>query len=230
MAVVYLQTPAGGLIQGDRARMRFIFAPQSQVHLTTQAAEKIHSMTANCAVQQITFSLGAGAYVECWPEPIILFPRARFAQGVEAMLEPGASLFLSEMFLSPLAANGASFDALTTLFQVRDANTGLLVHDRSLVQTQGRRLTGPGVLGGHRAWGQAFLVGPSIPPAWSQQLQQMLCAEPHIICGVTLLPKARGICVKVVGSNAPAIRHALHLAWDYLRTQLLGVPAPSFPK
>jgi urease accessory protein len=40
MAVVYLQTPAGGLIQGDRTQMRFLF-----VHISSpfdhQAAEKI---------------------------------------------------------------------------------------------------------------------------------------------------------------------------------------------
>jgi urease accessory protein len=230
MAVVYLQTPAGGLIQGDRARMQFTFAPQSQVHLTMQAAEKIHSMTANCAVQQLSFSLGAGAYVEYCPEPVILFPGARFAQGIDVTLEPGASFFLSEVFLSRRACDGTSFDALATMFQVRDANKSLFVHDRSLVQTQGRGLAGPGVLGEHHVWGQAFLVGPAIPPDWSQQLHQLLCSEPHVICGATLLPKARGLCVKIVGANAPAIRRVLQLAWDYLRTQLLGVPAPSFPK
>ena len=230
MAVVYLQMPAGGLIQGDRARIQFTFAPQSQVHLTTQAAEKIHSMSANCAVQQLSFSLGAGAYVEYYPDPVILFPGARFAQGIEVTLEPDASFFLSEVFLSRRAFDGTSFDALATRFQVQDAARSLLVHDRSLVQTQGNCLSGPGVLGEHHAWGQAFLIGPTIPPRWSQKLHQLLCSEPHVICGVTLLPKTRGICVKAVGSNAPAIRRVLQLAWDYLRIQLLGVPAPSFPK
>lgn len=230
MAVVYLQTPAGGLIQGDRARMQFTFAPQSCAHLTTQAAEKIHSMTANCAVQQLSFSLGAGAYVEYCPEPTILFPGARFAQNIEVTLEPEARLFLSEMFLSHRAATDRSFDAVATQVQVRQTNADLLVRERSLVQPPSSRLDGPGVLGGHQIWGQALLVGPAIPATWSQQLHELLCTEPNLIGGATLLPYARGIGVKVVGSDAPAIRRALHLTWNYLRTRLLGVPAPSFPK
>ena len=230
MAVIYLQTPAGGLIQGDRARMRFTFAPQSQGHLTTQAAEKIHSMTANCAVQHISFSLGAGAYVEYCPEPVILFPGARFAQDIEVILEPGASLFLSEVFLSRGATDETSFDALATRFQVKEVNEGLLVHDRSLVQPRLHNLAGPGMLGEHHAWGQAFLVGPSISPAWIREIHDMISAVPNVICGATLLPQARGICVKVVGSHVSAIRRVLHLAWGYVRTHLLGVSAPSFPK
>ncbi|MGE0683393.1 MAG: urease accessory protein UreD [Candidatus Binatia bacterium] len=33
-------------------------------------------------MQQLSFSLSAGAYVEYCPEPVILFPGARFAQGI----------------------------------------------------------------------------------------------------------------------------------------------------
>ncbi|MGE0683394.1 MAG: urease accessory protein UreD [Candidatus Binatia bacterium] len=55
-SLVGLSQPAGGLIQGDRARMQFTFAPRSQVHLTTQAAEKIHAMTANlCGATALVF-------------------------------------------------------------------------------------------------------------------------------------------------------------------------------
>ena len=230
MAVVYLQTPAGGLIQGDRARMQFTLGPQSQVHLTTQAAEKIHSMTANCAVQQLSFTLGAGAYAEYCPEPIILFSGARFAQGIEVVLEPEASFFLSEIFLSRPAADGATFDALSTRFQVREKAGGLLAHDQSFIQSQRQDLSGPGVLASCHAWGQAFLVGPTIPPSWIREIHEAISISSNIFCGATLLPKARGVCVKVVGANMPVIRQTLQSAWHYLRMRLLGVPAPVLPK
>lgn len=230
MAVVYLQTPAGGLIQGDRTRMQFTFAPRSQTHLTTQAAEKIHAMTANCAVQHLSFSLGSGAYVEYCPEPVILFPGARFAQNAVVTLAPGASFFLSEIFLSRRAADGTSFEALATLLRVQDVNAGLLMHDRGFIQTQTHDLTGPGVLDKYQAWGQALLVGPSVPSSWSQEIHQLLSTEHNLLCGTTLLPKARGVYVKVVGSQVPAIRRILHRVWDYVRIHLLGVSAPSFPK
>jgi urease accessory protein len=230
MAVVYLQTPAGGLIQGDRASMQFTFGPQTQVHLTTQAAEKIHSMTANCAVQRASFTLGAGAYVEYCPEPLILFPGSRFAQGITVTLEQGASAFLSEIFLSRSADDGSSFEAFTSTLRVYDVTKGLLLQDRGLALPRQHSLNGIGVLGGCKAWGQAFLVGPIVSPIWIRELHTLLTTETEAISGATLLPQGRGVCVKVVAAEVRAIRRVLYLAWNYLRTQLLGAPAVMFPK
>ncbi len=230
MAVVYLQTPAGGLIQGDRTRMQFTCGPHTQVHLTTQAAEKIHTMTANCAIQQTSFTLHAGAYAEYCPEPVILFPGARFAQTIDVTLEEKAGFFLSEIFLSRRTNNGAFFEALVSTLNVRDANAGVLVYDRSCIFPQQHDLAGPGILGGYHTWGQALLVGPTIPPAWAQELHTLLATEQDAICGVTLLDKSRGVYVKAVGSEARAVRRVLQNAWNYLRTQFLQTPAPVFPK
>lgn len=230
MAVVYLQTPAGGLIQGDRARMHFTCGPHTRVHLTTQAAEKIHTMTANCAIQETVFTLDEGAYAEYCPEPIILFPGARFSQTLDVTLEREAGFFLSEIFFARRADNDASFEAMVSTLHVRDATTGILVHDRSSIFPQQHDLTGPGILGGYHTWGQALLVGPTVPSAWVRELHALLATEQDAICGATLLQKARGVYVKVVGSEVRALRRALHTAWDYLRTQFLHAPAPLFPK
>jgi urease accessory protein len=230
MAVVYLQTPAGGLIQGDRAQMQFTFGPHTQVHLTTQAAEKIHSMNTNCAIQQASFALDVGAYAEYCPEPVILFPGARFSQTIDVTLAEKAQFFLSEIFFSRRADNGASFEAFVSALQVRDANTGVLLHDRSCIFPQQHDLAGPGILGGYQTWGQALLIGPTIPPTWVRELHALLATEPDALCGVTLLHKARGVYMKAVGSEVRTVRRVLHRAWDYLRTHFLQAPAPVFPK
>ncbi len=230
MAVVYLQTPAGGLIQGDRARMQFTFGPQAQVHVTTQAAEKIHTMTANCAVQRAVFTLDTDAYVEYCPEPLILFPGARFAQDITVTLGQRASLFLSEMFLSRSAGNGSSFEAFTSALRVNDAANGLLLQERGLALPRQHSLHGRGVLGRYQAWGQAFLVGPQVPPLWVREMHTLLESETEAMSGVTLLPQGRGVGIKTVAAEVRAIRRVLYLAWNYLRTRLLGVPAIMFPK
>jgi urease accessory protein len=230
MAVVYLQTPAGGLIQGDRARMQFTCGPHTRVHLTTQAAEKIHTMTANCATQEAVFTLGEDAYVEYCPEPVILFPGARFSQTLDVALEKGAGFFLSEIFFSRRASDGASFDALASTLKVKDQASGVLVYDRSSIFPQQHNLSGPGVLDSFQAWGQAMLIGPTIPPTWARELHGVLAADQNALCGVTLLHKARGVYVKVVGAEVRAVRRALYTAWNYLRSHFLQVPAPHFPK
>lgn len=230
MAVVYLQSPAGGLIQGDRTNLRITLEPGAQVHLTSQAAEKIHAMIANCAVQQTAFVLGAGAYAEYCPEPVILFPGARFAQELTVELGAGASVFLAEIFLSRGAGNGSSFDAFATSLSVCDATGALLLRDRGLALPAQQGLRGPGILDGYPVWGQAWLVGPRVSPVWSQELAALLAAEQAVICGVTVLPWERGIGVKAVGTEVRAVRRVLFAAWDWLRSRHLGVPAPRLPK
>ncbi len=234
MAVVYVQTPGGGLIQGDRTCLQFDVGPAAQVHITNQAAEKIHTMTANCALQQITFTLDTDAYAEYCPEPVILFPSARFGQAVQIQLAAGASFFGSEIFVSRCAqegaADGASFEALTTSLEVLDADKNVLLRDQSLALPAHQPLSGPGVLAEYRVWGQAFLVGPDIPADWARDIHARLPTETGTVWGVTLLPRERGISIKVVGTQVRAVRHILSVAWNLLRRRHIGVSPPDFPK
>lgn len=228
MAVVYVQTPAGGLIQGDRAELRFGLDAGAQVHVTTQAAEKIHTMTANCALQRVGFSLGPGAYAEYCPEPLILFPGARFGQALRIELAAGASFLGTEIVLSRAAADGATFEAFSTSLTVVDADRRVFIRDHGLALPAQLPLDGPGVLAGYHVWGQAFLVGPDIPADWVRELQA--APETGTAWGVSLMPHERGISVKVVGSEVHAVRRLLFSAWHWLRLRHRGVPAPRFPK
>jgi urease accessory protein len=230
MAVAYLQTPAGGLIQGDRARMHCALSSRAQVHLTTQAAEKIHSMTSNCAVQQLTLSLSADAYAEYCPEPVILFPGARFAQELDVALDEGAACFLSEIFFFRQAEEATTFDALTSTVRVRSRATGVLLYDRTIVFPRKHALTGPGVLGPYRAWGVAAFVGPAVPQDWVRAVYERVASETAVLCGVTALHQEQGVYLKAVGREAQAVRWVLHGAWDVLRTRFLGAPASLYPK
>ncbi len=230
LAAAYLQTPAGGLIQGDRTRLRIDCGAHTQVHLTTQAAEKIHTMTANCAVQHVQFTLQSGAYMEYCPEPIILFPGARFAQSLEVRLGQEACLFLSEVYLSRRAGDGTTFNVFSSRLRVRDDEDRLLLHERSFALPHHHRLDGPGVLGDSPVWGQAFLVGPEVPAGCVRDLHEILASVAGVVGGATLLPRGRGVGVKVVGTEVRGVRQAVFLVWDFLRRQQLNTPAVVFPK
>ena len=230
MAVVYLQTPAGGLIQGDRAEIQLNLKAQAQVHLTTQAAEKIHTMAANCAVQRLSFTLGTRAYLEYCPEPIILFPHARFSQSLTVELQEEASVFLSEILFFQRAADNSMFDALTTHLQVRDTNGPTLVRERNEIFPARKNVHGPGLLGPYRVWGQAALIGPTISASWAQALSTVMTQVSDVESGVTLLPRERGLAVKVLGMEVSAVRRVLHTVRHWLRLQHLNAPAVIFPK
>ena len=234
MAVVYVQTPAGGLIQGDRAILQFNLDDTTQVHITTQAAEKIHSMTANCALQSVSFVLGAGAYAEYCPEPVILFPHARFGQKLRVQLGRQASLFFSEIFLVRGDVSREPFEALSTSLTVTDATGDLLMREHSVALPLRQGLTGPGVLDRYHVWGQAVLVGRPVAESWAREIQGELQEDSFpdtvLVAGTTVLPGECGVCVKVAGTQVPAVRQVLRRAWHGLRLRHLGVPAPDLPK
>jgi urease accessory protein len=228
MAVVYVQTPGGGLIQGDRAALQFTLTSSARAHITTQAAEKIHAMTANCAIQHIAFALAADAYAEYCPEPVILFPRSRFAQALHVELGAQAWFFCKELFLMP--EQMARFEAFANGLTVRDTTGRLLLHERSLALPTQRDLDGPGILAGQRVWGQAVFIGPQISTGMVKDLATLMAEQAGVMCGVTSLPRERGIAVKVLAAQMPAARQTLHNAWNFLRLQWLQAPAPQFPK
>ena len=234
MAVVYVQTPAGGLIQGDRATLRFDLGDAAQVHITNQAAEKIHSMTANCALQGVSFVLDTGAYAEYCPEPIILFPRARFGQQLHVRLGRQATFFFSEIFLIRGDMTREPFEALSTSLTVTDAAGALLMREHGVALPLQQRLTGPGVLDRYQVWGQAVLVGRSVTESWAREIQGELQEESLpdtvLVAGTTVLPGEYGICVKVAGTSVQTVRQVLRRAWHGLRRRHLGVPAPDLPK
>jgi urease accessory protein len=230
MAVLYLQTPAGGLIQGDRTEMQLNLKAHTQVHLTTQAAEKIHTMTANCAVQQLSFELGAGAYLEYCPEPIILFPHARFSQSLTIELQDEANIFLSEILFFHQAPDNSVCDALTTHLHVHDANGSTLVRECNEVFPIRRNIHGPGLLGPYHVWGQAVFIGPTIPASSARALSIIITQISDVESGVTLLPRERGLAVKVLGMEVSAVRRVLHAVRHWLRLQYFGIPATVFPK
>lgn len=234
MAVVYVQNPAGGWIQGDRASVQVRLGPEARVHVTNQAAEKIHSMSANCAVQTVEFRLDRRSYAEYCPDPVILFSGARFAQEVRVTLAEDASLFLSEVFLNRTDDDNVSFDALSNSLTIYDDSNRLIFREHGLVQPTRKSLEGQAVLGRSRAWGQALLVGPKIPKSWSAEIQEALNREcaglTSVLAGVSVLPEGRGICIKVVAEGVRAARMVLRRAWQELRIRHLGVLPPNLPK
>jgi urease accessory protein len=231
MAVLYVQMPAGGLIQGDRTTLQFVLEDDAQVHITTQAAEKIHSMTANCAVQHVQMNIGVNAYAEYCPEPMLLFPGSRFAQEIIITLAAGAALFFSEMFLAPTLYSGAPFAGLANRLHVRTEDTHLLFSERNLVLPNTQPLDAPGILGPAQCWGQAFFVtNHGSTRLCPRQLHERLESETGILSGVSTLPGGRGVITKAFGTDPRALRAVLFATWDYVRTMLTGARAPVFPK
>lgn len=110
MAYVYIVSPSGGIIQGDRYRIDITLNNNTFAHVTTQGATRIYKMEKNYATQMVNIKVGEGSYLEYIPDQIIPFRNSRFYQEIELSVHEKATMVYSEMIVPGRVASGEKFD------------------------------------------------------------------------------------------------------------------------
>src|SRR5690606_31918325 len=85
---VYLLSPTGGVVQGDRYMIRVVVGAGTHTMITTQAATKVYRMPEDCAEQVVQIEVERGAVCEFVPDAAILFADADFRQRIDVRLHP----------------------------------------------------------------------------------------------------------------------------------------------
>ena len=109
MAYMYIISPSGGILQGDRYRMDITLKNKAHVHLTTQGATRIYRMETNYATQLVNVAVEDGCYLEFVPDQIIPYRDSRFYQRVDLNVHENATMVYSEMIVPGRVASGESF-------------------------------------------------------------------------------------------------------------------------
>ncbi|WP_327065576.1 urease accessory protein UreD [Kitasatospora sp. NBC_01250] len=234
LAITYLMSTGGGIVQADRLRLDLRCGAGTAVHLSTQAATRIHSMTTDYATQQVHLSAGEGAYVEYLPEPVIPFRESRFYQRTVISADPSATVLAWETVLAGRLAHGER-----NAYRVFAADLEWRRPDGRLLALDTVRLTpaagpdgveGPAVLGGHDLVATLYAVTPLAPAAEVAEVLHRALAGSGLLYGVSVLPEEAGAWVRLLGGDSPTVGAALHHAWDAVRRLLIGVPAPAVRK
>ena len=109
MAHLFIMSPSGGILQGDRYRMDISLANNAVSHITTQGATRIYKMNSNYATQLININIGKDCYLEFIPDQIIPFRNSRYYQKVSLNVDPSATLIYSEIIVPGRVAMGELF-------------------------------------------------------------------------------------------------------------------------
>lgn len=235
MAFGYLMTTGGGVVQADRYRLDVRCGPATEVHLTTQAATKVHGMDTDYAATQVTLSAGPDAYLEYLPEPLIPFANARFHQRTVLTVDPDATVVCGESVLAGRLGRGErhAYQALALDLEVRRPDGRLLAVETTRLDRAGAR--GPAVLDDHDRMATLLVVTGACPAGTlADTLHQTLSALAPDGCGVwhgvSVLPHDCGVRVRVIGDEARSVNAATHAAWDAARRLLIDAPAPDLRK
>ena len=64
MAYLFVVSPSGGILQGDRYRTDLLLKNNAKAHITTQGATRVYSMDSNSASQIVNITVGENCYLE----------------------------------------------------------------------------------------------------------------------------------------------------------------------
>lgn len=233
MAFIYLLQMGDGLVQGDRYRMELDCAPGAAVHVTTQAATKLYRMDDNFATQMLNLRVGDGTYVEYLPDAVIPFRGARFYQRSRFLVAPTASVIFGDILLPGRVARGEvhAYALYYADIEVSGLDGTLLFADRIKLAPPRASPQSPGRLGPYEVLATLYIVTRQIPTRHlSDGLYHCLATQASVLAGVSELPNACGVAVRMLGSSSQEVRDVFHLAWNQARLLLIGVPAPDLRK
>lgn len=228
MATLYLQSVAGGIFESDRLEVQIAAEPNAELHVTSQAATIVHGMERNHAEQSLTIEAGEGAFVECLPDPTILFPKAKLSTRLRIHAHETATVLAADAFLAhDPDGRAVMFDWLANDFSVVDDSGYAVVRDRFRVTGDLLARALPGVNGTWSAQATVIVVRRNVDVA--PLLETVRCEldlMPDVYAGASELPGKTGIGVRILAADGHALRSAMLSVWSSARIQA-GMPKPS---
>jgi urease accessory protein len=235
MATVYIQCCSGGIFEHDALHLNLEAGPGALAHVTTSASTVVHGMEQGEARQEVMVAAAAGAVLEYLPAPLILFPGARLRNRLRIRLDDGAAVLACDALLAHDPARGAApdepvrwFDRIHSDLSVESSDGRLLARDRYLLSGTVLARGLPGVTGPFRCHGTIVVLQNGLSTA---PMENALRDEVHsvdaVYAGVSSLPNACGVLVRVLAPDAIALRSALRAVCNTARLLLLNVRSRS---
>jgi urease accessory protein len=223
-AYVYLLTPTGGMLSGDRLDIHIVLDPGAHVSLTTASATKIHPATDLPAEQSLRIDLGADSSLEYLPEPTILFQSARWRQRTVVYRAADSRLLFSEGWSAGRVARQEvfAFSSLDTSVEVFTAG-GLSLCDRMRICPDSYPYRRLGLWAARPHLLTMYLLQTTYPSTtWLQTVQNEL-ATSHVLVGLSQLATP-GFIARILADDDAAMAQAAQLLWQRVRTDLWGEP------
>jgi urease accessory protein len=225
---VFVQSPTGGVAQGDRHDVDIAVGADGVAHVSTQSSTKVQSMHANYAAADRTLSVAAGGHLDYVPEPTILHENTRYCTETTLEVAEDATAVLADIVVPGRLARDERFEFERYLSRVRAVGPGgLLFEDATHLTPADGDPAAPGALGEFDVHGTLFAVAPGRDVAALSDALHATVTDCDARAGATELPNDAGVLVRALGQRAETVRAALLAAWDRTRRELLGQPAPA---
>ena len=225
MAYIYIISPSGGVLQGDRYRIDIKLAKNAIAHITTQGATRLYRMEKNFATQILNISLDSNCYFEYVPDQIIPYRDSRFYQSVNLNLHDDATLIYSETIVPGRMAMGESFDYdVCYLKTIAKSHSGSLkLVDTALLEPKKNQLKRFGILEEFNMLSNMYLLVPSkYVSILNEKINEDIIKYDKVVARCSILPHDSGIVVRILGNMIDNIKEVIHHILKICRKEILG--------
>jgi urease accessory protein len=226
MAYVYIISPSGGILQGDRFRMDIALTNSAKAHVTTQSATRIYRMNKNFGTQIINLDVDKNCYLEYIPDQIIPYRDSRFYQVSNIRVHDEATCIYSEILTPGRVASNESFEYDICYMKVKSVNQNdkLRLIDIAKIEPKRENVKSFGVLNNYDILGNIYILiqGDKISPIQNEILE-IISGTKNVIGGCTKLPNNNGLLIRLLGSFVYDIRNLIYSMVGIVRKNVLNV-------
>lgn len=226
MAYIYIMSPSGGILQGDRYRIDITLSNNAFAHVTTQGATRIYKMEKNCGTQIVNIKVEEGSYFEYIPDQIIPFRNSRFYQEVELKVHNNATMIYSEMIVSGRVASGEKFkyDVCYIRTIARNHLDKTRFIDTVKLEPMKQNLNVDGILGNYEVTGTIYIVTEE---QYVKTLQDEINKKikefgDKVSGGTSVLLDRQGVIIRILGTTAEDVKNLIFEVIEIARHQIIG--------
>ncbi|MEI6947205.1 urease accessory protein UreD [Paraflavisolibacter sp. H34] len=216
-----IMSSSPGVLDGDRQQVTIDLAEGTQLHLHTQAYQRLFHMKKG-ATQQVEVRLGAGASLCYLPLPVVPHVASHFTARNRVHLSSGCRLVWGEVLTCGRKLSGEVFrfthyQNITEVFLAGR----LVLKENLLLRPDATDLSGLGQWEGYtHQGGLIFLDETASVSEGIAEISEDLSAVPGISFGLTAAP-VNGLILRLLGHKAETLHSLLKKVADKLLTQEL---------
>ncbi len=226
MAYIYIISPSGGILQGDRYRTDITLKNSAISHVTTQSATRIYKMNKNFGTQIINLDVDDNCYLEYIPDQIIPFKNSKYYQVSNIKVHDSATCVYSEILTPGRVASNESFEYDICYMKVKAVNhlNKMRFIDIAKLEPKKENIKSFGIMNNYDILGNVYILSPKDQLTnVKNEINILLNSLSNVIGGCTKLPDDGGLLVRLLGPFVFDIRNIIYSIIGIIRKKILNV-------
>ena len=222
MAHVFILSPSGGILQGDRYRMDVELRNNAISHITTQGATRIYKMESNYATHMVTLNLKDNSYLEFIPEQIIPYKNSRFYQKTNLQIDDSSTVVYSETIVPGRIAMGEMFDFdLCYLKTEGKINDRVQFRDSSLLSPKIQKIQSLAMFDDKTILTSVYILTKKHVTKVNDMINELFSHTQNISGGSSILPNDSGISIRILGNSSEDQKTTIYEILKIIRKEIL---------